>query len=187
MFDDLCSLFGCPEGFFTREDCIDYIEEPLRERITNQYSPEILDIRCYIENGNRLDVDINIDGTEFNVKLDKPIDMRRIRKPDDLQKYVKAIFDAFAAKYSYYAADDIVTAATQPNPDDWEFNAVPLRSLKKGDWFTLKPIAYPSDNQVYIKDDYDRESRKFACGRCDDISYVRYINGDKLVYTDFIY
>ena len=59
--------------------------------------------------------------------------------------------------------------------------------MKKGEWFTLKPIAYPSDNQVYIKDDYDRESRKFACGRCDDISYTKYVSGDKLVYTDFIY
>ena len=77
--------------------------------------------------------------------------------------------------------------STEPNPQDWEFAAVPLRSLKKGDWFTIKPIAYPSDNQVYIKDDYDREEKKFLCGRCDDISYSRYFPGNKLVYTDFIY
>ena len=81
----------------------------------------------------------------------------------------------------------IVKAATEPNPDDWEFNPVPLKSLKKGTWFTIKPIAYPDDKQVYIKDDYDRETKKFSCGRCDDISYSKEFPGSKLVYTDFIY
>lgn len=77
--------------------------------------------------------------------------------------------------------------AAQENPADWEFNPVPLKSLKKGDWFTIKPIAYPTDKQVYIKDEWDRSTRKFSCGRCDDISYSREFPGDKLVYTDFIY
>ena len=82
----------------------------------------------------------------------------------------------------------IVKAATEPNPPDWEFNPVPLKSLKKGAWFTIKPIAYPEDNQVYIKDEYDRETKKFACGRCDDIyGYSREFPGNKMVYTDFIY
>lgn len=65
-----------------------------------------------------------------------------------------------------------------------EFKAVPLKSLKKGAWFTIKPIAAPTDKQVYIKDDYDREEKKFMCGRCDDISYSTYFKGDKLVYDD---
>ena len=67
---------------------------------------------------------------------------------------------------------------------DREFKAVPLKSLKKGAWFTVKPIAEPTDKQVYIKDDYDREEKKFMCGRCDDISYSTYFKGDKLVYDD---
>ena len=67
---------------------------------------------------------------------------------------------------------------------DREFHAVPLRSLKKGAWFTVKPIAEPTDKQVYIKDDYDRELKKFMCGRCDDISYSTFFKGDKLVYDD---
>lgn len=85
-------------------------------------------------------------------------------------------------------SDDIIRASTEiDDTADWDYKAVPLRSLKKGEWFTIKPIAYPKDNQVYIKDDYDRESRKFLCGRCDDISYGKLISGDKLVYTNFIY
>lgn len=68
-----------------------------------------------------------------------------------------------------------------------DFTPVPLKSLKKGDWFTIKPIGYPDDNQVYIKDEYDRSSKKYCCGRRDDISYWREFKGDKLVYTNFIY
>ena len=41
MFDDMCSMFGCPEGFFTRDDCIDYIEEPLRELIEQNFPGDV--------------------------------------------------------------------------------------------------------------------------------------------------
>lgn len=48
-----------------------------------------------------------------------------------------------------------------------------LGALKKGDWFTLKPIAEPKDSQVYEKGEYDRSEKKYSCGRRDDISYER--------------
>ena len=62
-----------------------------------------------------------------------------------------------------------------------------LKELKKGAWFTLKPIDHPTDKQVFIKDDYCREERKYICGRFDDISYSRLLSGDKEVFTDFIF
>lgn len=62
-----------------------------------------------------------------------------------------------------------------------------LKDLKKGEWFTLKPIAEPKDSQVYIKGDYDRAERKYDCRRCDDVSYSRMLKGSTKVYTDFIY
>ena len=34
-----------------------------------------------------------------------------------------------------------------------------LGALKKGDWFTLKPIANPKDSQVYEKGEYDQIGR----------------------------
>ena len=71
--------------------------------------------------------------------------------------------------------------------EGWNFEVVPLKSLKKGDWFTIKPIVYPDDNQVYVKDEYDRSTKKYCCGRCDDISYSREFAGTKMVYTNFIY
>lgn len=62
-----------------------------------------------------------------------------------------------------------------------------LKELKEGEYFTLKPIAEPSEKQVYIRGEYDRSEKKYCCGRFDDISYSKYINGDKEVYTDFTF
>lgn len=73
------------------------------------------------------------------------------------------------------------------NEENWDYEPKMVKDLKKGEWFTIKPIAYPLDRQVYIRDEYDRSSRKFACGRCDDISYFREFKGDRIVYTGFIY
>ena len=62
-----------------------------------------------------------------------------------------------------------------------------IKDLKIGEYFTLKPIENPKENQVYIRGEYDRTEKKYDCGRADDISYSRYFNGDKEVYTDFVY
>lgn len=64
-----------------------------------------------------------------------------------------------------------------------------LRELKHGDFFTLKSFSgkTPTDKQVYIKGDYDRSSRKYDCGRADDISYSRLFKADTEIYTDFVY
>jgi len=186
-------LFGIEDGFFTRDDCIEFIEIPLEEKIRETYNLEIdepVNLRCYIEDGNELDVDVELDGCFFNIKLDKPIDMRRIRAPRDLEKYIPELMEKFDREYQACLGDIEacdVTAAESFDDSNWEFKPVPLKSLKKGTWFTIKPIAEPTDKQVYIKDDYDREEKKFMCGRCDDISYSTYFKGDKLVYTDFIY
>ena len=62
-----------------------------------------------------------------------------------------------------------------------------LGALKKGDWFTLKPISEPKDSQVYEKGDYDRSEKKYSCGRRDDISYERMLKKDTPVFVDFTY
>ena len=59
-----------------------------------------------------------------------------------------------------------------------------LKELKKGDWFTLKNISEPKDNQVWIKDEYNRSSKKYLCIRWSDISVSREISGNKEVYTE---
>lgn len=62
-----------------------------------------------------------------------------------------------------------------------------LEDLKIGEYFTLKPIEEPKENQVYIRGEYDRTEKKYECGKFSDISYTRYINGDREVYTDFTF
>lgn len=62
-----------------------------------------------------------------------------------------------------------------------------LKDLKKGEYFTLKPIEEPTEKQVYIRGDYDKSERKYDCGRFDDISYSRLLKGTTTVYTEFTF
>ena len=62
-----------------------------------------------------------------------------------------------------------------------------LKDLKVGDWFTLKPYDFPRESQVYIRGEYDRASKKYGCGKWDDIGASREYKGDKIVYVDFIF
>lgn len=62
-----------------------------------------------------------------------------------------------------------------------------VKELKKGEYFTLKPIEEPKESQVYIRGKYDRICKKYECGKFSDISYSRLLNGETEVYTDFIF
>lgn len=62
-----------------------------------------------------------------------------------------------------------------------------LSELKKGEYFTKKPIEYPSENQVFIRGEYDRSSKKYSCLRFSDVNDEQFIKGDKEVFTDFIF
>lgn len=62
-----------------------------------------------------------------------------------------------------------------------------LKDLKKGEYFTLKPIEEPTEKQVYVRGDYDKSERKYDCGRFDDISYSRLLKGTTAVYTEFTF
>lgn len=62
-----------------------------------------------------------------------------------------------------------------------------LKEVKKGDFFTLKDIKYPKENQVYVKSDYDRSTKKYICYAFNDINKFRSIKGDKEVFTDFTF
>lgn len=64
-----------------------------------------------------------------------------------------------------------------------------LKNLKKGDYFTLKPIEEPTGDQVYIKGDFVRVEKlnKYSCSKFNDICSERFLKGDTIVYTDFIF
>lgn len=62
-----------------------------------------------------------------------------------------------------------------------------IKELKKGDFFTLKPIANPKESQVYIRDEYDRTDKKYLAVKFNDFCACRSLKPDTIVYTDFIF
>ena len=50
------------------------------------------------------------------------------------------------------------------------YKTTTVRDLKKGDWFTKKEINEPKESQVWVRGEYDRESKKYICYRWDDIN-----------------
>lgn len=63
--------------------------------------------------------------------------------------------------------------------------AIKMKELKKGEWFTMKPVEQPKESQVYIKSDYDRSEKKYWATKWTDIGDGKYVDGNKLVYIDF--
>ena len=62
-----------------------------------------------------------------------------------------------------------------------------VKELKRGEYFTLRPIAEPKESQVYIRGEYDRCEKKYECTKVSDMCDSRLFKGDKEVYTDFIF
>ena len=62
-----------------------------------------------------------------------------------------------------------------------------LKDLKKGEYFTKKKIDEPKESQVWVKDDYDRESRKFFALNFSDMNKSIQLKGDTKVYVDFTF
>lgn len=62
-----------------------------------------------------------------------------------------------------------------------------VKELKKGTYFTRKPLENPKENQVFIRGEYDRELKKYECTRFSDINDTIYLRGNVEVYTDMIF
>ena len=71
--------------------------------------------------------------------------------------------------------------------DDECCTKVNIKKVKKGDYFTMKPIAEPKESQVWIKGDYDRENKAYECQRFSDMNYFKYVKANKDVYIDFTF
>ena len=57
-----------------------------------------------------------------------------------------------------------------------------VRQLKYGEYFTLREIEDPTEAQVWIRDEYDREEKAYLCYNFADTSKWRYLQGSKQVY-----
>ena len=48
-----------------------------------------------------------------------------------------------------------------------------LKDLKQGDFFTLKDCGeYPTEKQVWIRDEYDRGEKKFCIYKFSDTNHI---------------
>ena len=62
-----------------------------------------------------------------------------------------------------------------------------LKDLKKGEFFTKKPIEEPKENQVFIRGEYDRGERKYKISRFSDFCDTAYLKGTAKVYVGFTF
>lgn len=62
-----------------------------------------------------------------------------------------------------------------------------LKDLKKGQFFTKKPIENPTEKQVWVRGPYDKSTKKYDCYRFDDVNTYSEIPGNKEVFVDFIF
>lgn len=62
-----------------------------------------------------------------------------------------------------------------------------VKELKKGEYFTKKNIECPKDNQVWIRDEYDRTEKKYLCYNFSDVNRWTYLKGTATIYTEFTF
>ena len=62
-----------------------------------------------------------------------------------------------------------------------------LKLLKKGEFFTRKPIENPSKKQVLIRGEYIRGTGKYEVTHWDDVNNWYCLNGETLVYIGFTF
>lgn len=62
-----------------------------------------------------------------------------------------------------------------------------VKELKKGRYFTRKAIENPTEMQVWIRGDYDREQKKYECQCFGDMNSFCYLKGAAEIYTDFTF
>ena len=59
-----------------------------------------------------------------------------------------------------------------------------IKYLKRGAYFTLKEIEYPSESQVWVRDIYDKYTKTYRCYNFSDINLFRFFKGSKMVFDD---
>ncbi len=62
-----------------------------------------------------------------------------------------------------------------------------VRELKKGEYFTFMSVQYPSESIVWVRGEYDRETKRYIVYKFNDINKYRLVKGDMNVYQDFVF
>ena len=62
-----------------------------------------------------------------------------------------------------------------------------IKELKKGDWFTLKPINEPKASQVWVRGEYDRSTKRYSVTNWADTNRERFLKGSAEAFTEFTF
>lgn len=62
-----------------------------------------------------------------------------------------------------------------------------IKEVKKGEFFTRKPLENPTESQVWVKGEYDRSLKAYECYKFSDVNACTYIKATKEVYTEFTF
>ena len=62
-----------------------------------------------------------------------------------------------------------------------------LKDVKKGEFFTKKPIEEPKETQVFIRGEYDRGEKKYEITRFSDFYDTAYLKSTAKVYKGFTF
>lgn len=64
---------------------------------------------------------------------------------------------------------------------------VNLKDVKKGEYFTLKPIEEPTPDQVWVKGEYIRQDKKYSTYKWSDTNHETFRKGTLKVYIEFYF
>ena len=121
-------------------------------------------------------LDIYIFANDICIKIFKC----ELSKTEEINKYLEEL-ENNGTKYTIRMAENNDIRSTRM------INPTIIKSLKRGEYFTLRPIAEPKESQVFIRGEYDQAEKKYECIKFSNMCETRYFKGDKEVYTDFIF
>lgn len=64
---------------------------------------------------------------------------------------------------------------------------IKLKNLKRGEFFTRKPIEMPKESQVFTRQEYDRADKRYFCERFSDSGNGIMLKGETIVYVGFTF
>lgn len=109
-----------PEEFFTKDDLIEFaisVEDEINRRINPKKKFNVSD--AYVE-GNTVHIEVHNDAYELSGEA--AIDMRRIRRPSDIHKYLPTVVDAMINEYNEVRTDEITSSTVLDSNTEFREN-----------------------------------------------------------------
>ena len=109
-----------PEEFFTKYDLIEFaisVEDEINRRINPKKKFNVSD--AYVE-GNTVHIEVHNDAYELSGEA--AIDMRRIKRPSDIHKYLPPVVDAMINEYNEVRTDEITSSTVLDSNTEFRKN-----------------------------------------------------------------